>query len=50
MKYSLAFKENVVRRILPPHNESVRGVAKESGISENSIYIWIKKLKVSTPE
>lgn len=48
MKYSLAFKENVVRRILPPHNESVRGVAKESGISENSIYIWIKKLKEGT--
>ena len=48
MKYSLAFKENVVRRILPPNNESVRAVSKEIGVSENSIYIWIKKLKEGT--
>lgn len=48
MKYSIAFKENAVRRILPPNNESVRAVAKEIGVSENSIYIWIKKLKEGT--
>ncbi len=48
MKYSIAFKENVVRRILPPNNESVREVSKEIGVSENSIYIWIKKVKEGT--
>lgn len=48
MKYSIAFKENVVRRILPPNNETVKAVAKEIGVSENSIYIWIKKLKEGT--
>lgn len=48
MKYSLAFKEKVVRRILPPNNESVRSVSKEIGVSENSIYIWIKKVKEGT--
>jgi transposase-like protein len=48
VKYSIAFKENVVRRILPPNNESVRAVSKEIGVSENSIYIWIKKLKEGT--
>ena len=48
MRYSLAFKEKVVKRILPPNDESVRVVAKEIGVSENSIYIWIKKLKEGT--
>jgi transposase-like protein len=48
MKYSLSFKEKVVRRILPPNNESVRTVSKEVGVSENSIYIWIKKVKEGT--
>lgn len=50
MKYSLAFKEKVVRRVLPPNNESVREVSKEIGVSENSIYIWIKKVKEGTLE
>lgn len=45
MRYSLSFKENVVKRILLPNNESVRAVAKDIGISENTIYIWIKKMK-----
>lgn len=48
MKYSLAFKKNVVKRILPPNNESVKSVSKEIGVSENSIYIWIKKVKEGT--
>ena len=48
MKYSIAFKENVVRRTLPPQRESVVAVAKDIGISENSIYRWIKMLKEGT--
>ena len=48
MKYSLAFKEKIVRKILPPNNESVRAVSRESGIPENSIYIWIRKVKEGT--
>lgn len=48
MKYSIAFKENVVKRILPPNNEAVRAVAKDVGVSENTIYIWIKKMKEGT--
>lgn len=48
MRYSLAFKEKVVRRVLPPNNESVRSISQETGISENSIYLWIKKVKEGT--
>jgi transposase-like protein len=31
--------------VLPPNNEIVTSVAKETGISENSIYIWLKKAR-----
>lgn len=48
MRYSLPFKEKTVRRLLPPNNESVRSVSQEIGVSENSIYIWIKKVKEGT--
>ena len=45
MNYSLAFKEKVLRRILPPHNESVKAVAREIGISDVTIYHWRKLMK-----
>ncbi len=43
MRYSLAFKESVLRRVLPPNNESIASVSRELGVSVNSIYLWIKK-------
>lgn len=43
MRYSLAFKQSVLRRVLPPNNESVVSVSDELGVTANSIYLWIKK-------
>jgi transposase-like protein len=48
MKYSQSFKEKVLKRILPPGNESVIAVAKELGVSDVSIYSWRRKLKNGT--
>jgi transposase-like protein len=45
MRYSLSYKQSILRRVLPPNNETVTSVAKETGISENSIYIWLKKAR-----
>jgi transposase len=45
MKYSLAFKKSILRRILSPNSESVRAISRETGVSENSLYMWIKKAK-----
>jgi transposase len=50
MRYSLAFKQSTLRRILPPNNESILSVSKEIGVSTNSIYIWLKKARNDTLE
>jgi transposase len=50
MRYSMAFKQSVLRRILPPNTESVNAVSAELGISANTIYLWLKKARNSTLE
>jgi len=39
-KYSLEFKENVVRRLMPPNAESVAQVHRDTGVSEATLYLW----------
>lgn len=48
MRYSLAFKESLIKKILPPENRSVRSVAKEAGVSEQSLHNWFNKSKEGT--
>ena len=43
MKYSKRLKETALRKILPPENRSVPDVAREMGISEQTIYNWKKQ-------
>lgn len=45
MKYSKRFKESVIRKILPPDSRSVPDVAREMGISDQTVYNWKKKLE-----
>jgi len=40
MNYSKELKEAVLRRILPPNNESISKVAREEGLPENTIRTW----------
>jgi len=40
MRYSKRLKSSVIKKILPPENQSVPAVAKETGISEQTIYNW----------
>lgn len=44
-KYSEEFKNSIVRRMMPPLNESVSSIAKETGLSEVSLYKWKRKAK-----
>jgi hypothetical protein len=37
MKYSLAFKELQVKKVLPPMNRSIREVARETEVSDQTI-------------
>ncbi|MBD2870226.1 transposase [Paenibacillus arenilitoris] len=38
-------KQSIVQRMLPPNNESVSRIAKESGLSETTLYKWKKAAK-----
>ena len=45
MRYSLAFRNNILRKVLPPENRSVYQVAKEANVSPITIHSWMSKLK-----
>lgn len=43
--YSEERRTAVLKKLLPPHNRSVREVAKEEGISEPTLYEWRAQAK-----
>jgi transposase len=47
MNYSPELKEAVLRRILPPNNESITKVAKEEGLSEQTVRNWRDKARAN---
>ena len=47
MNYSPEFKEAMLRRMLPPNNESITKIAKEEGLSEQTLRNWREKVKLS---
>ena len=47
MRYSEGFKRNIVRKLLLPGSPSANAVAKETGISVQTIYNWLRVLKDS---
>ena len=48
MKYSRRIKESALRKILPPENRSISDVAREMGISDQTIYNWKRKAENGT--
>ena len=48
MRYSFAFKESLIKKVLPPEGRSVRSVAKEAGVAEQSLHNWLSKSKEGT--
>lgn len=44
-RYSEERKSSVLKKLLPPNNRSVVGVSKEEGISEPTLYNWLKQAK-----
>ena len=45
MNYSLELKEALLRRMLPPNNESITKISKEEGISEQTLRNWRNKAR-----
>ena len=48
MRYSLAFKESQLKKVLPPSNRSIIEVAAEAGISDQTLRNCINKAKEGT--
>ncbi len=42
MRYSAERKEAVLKKMLLPHNRSIREISREEGISEATLYNWRK--------
>ena len=45
MNYSPELKESLLRRMLPPNNESITKIAREEGISEQTLRNWRDKAR-----
>lgn len=43
--YSAERRESLVRRMMPPENASVSLLARESGITEQTLYTWRRQVK-----
>ena len=47
VRYTAAQKEAVVGRMMPPQNESVPKLSKETGITEVTLYKWRKEARTA---
>ncbi len=41
-RYTTEFKNIVIRRMMPPNNESAEAISRETGIPEGTLYSWKK--------
>lgn len=44
-RYPNERKEAVLRKMLPPHNKTIKALAEEEGISEPTLYLWRKQAR-----
>lgn len=49
MKYSLAFRNSVLRKVLPPESRSPGQVSLETGVTVQTIRYWLSKLSSGQP-
>lgn len=45
MRYSKEFKESILRRMLPPKNESIGSISRGEGLSEQTLRKWRDKAR-----
>ena len=48
LKYSIGMKQAILKRVIPPANESVAAVSRETGIAAQTIYYWKKQARNGT--
>jgi transposase len=47
VRYSQKQKEAIIKRMMPPNNESVLHISKEEGISDVTLYKWRKEARTA---
>ena len=45
MKYSIGFKQGMLRKVLPPESRTVTQVSRETGIAEQTIRNWMERAR-----
>lgn len=48
MRYSISYKESLIKKVLPPSNRSISSVCKEEGIADQTLRNWLNKSKEGT--
>lgn len=46
-RYTEEMKESILRRMMPPNNDSVSQISKELGITEPTLYKWRKEARIA---
>lgn len=45
MRYSEGFKQSILKRVLPPCNEGIRQVSRETGVNKQTICNWLNEYR-----
>lgn len=46
-RYSEEFKYSIIKRMMPPNNESVHFISRETGLSVSTLHTWKKKARAN---
>jgi transposase len=46
-RYTEEMKESIVKRMMPPNNESVSQISEEMGVTEPTLYKWRKEARLA---
>lgn len=46
-RYSDEFKYSIIRRMMPPNNESVSSISQDTGLSEGTLFKWKKQARAN---
>lgn len=45
-QYTDELKESIIKRMMPPNNESVSKISEETGVTEPTLYKWRKQARI----
>jgi transposase len=46
-RYTKEMKEEILNRMMPPNNESIKRISEEVGITETTLYKWRKEARIA---